>query len=80
MIREKGVAGDKSVPLNRTSDAFAEAHGLPAIDLHAVVNPELDRLQAKDGTRFTEEGARKMGEAVARAISERLPATPAQKP
>lgn len=78
-IREKGEAGDKSVPLNRTSDIFARDHGLTVVDLHAVVHPELDRLQGKDGTHFTDEGARKLGDAVARAISERLPTTQVQK-
>jgi lysophospholipase L1-like esterase len=71
-IREKGVAGDKSVPLNRTSDAFAKARNVAMIDLHAVVYPEIARLQAKDGTHFTDEGARKLGETVARAIEAAL--------
>jgi len=54
----------------------AKAEGLEIVDLHALLINDRGRLQAKDRTHWTDEGAAAMGKAVANAIEKQLPKKP----
>jgi lysophospholipase L1-like esterase len=69
---EDAPGTDRSPALNATGNAVATEEGAEIVRLHDLMLPELASLQKSDRTHFNEEGQRKMGTAVAEAVSRHL--------
>lgn len=69
---EDAPGTDRSPPLNATGNAIATEEGAEIVRLHDLMQPELASLQKSDRTHFNEDGQRKMGMAVAEAVSRHL--------
>ena len=69
---EDAPGTDRSPALNSTGNAIATEEGAEIVRLHDLMLPELASLQKSDRTHFNEEGQRKMGTAVAEAVSRHL--------
>ena len=63
---------DRSLPVNEAANRLAKEEGIKVIDMHGIMINDVATLQAKDHTHFGEEGATKMGEALAMAIEPHL--------
>jgi len=75
---EDASGTDRSPALNAVGNAIATEEGAEIVRLHDLMKPELACLQNKDRTHFNEDGQRKMGLAVAEAVSHHL--KPASSP
>ena len=69
---EDASGTDRSPALNAVGNAIATEEGAEIVRLHDLMKPELACLQNKDRTHFNEDGQRKMGLAVAEAVSHHL--------
>jgi len=70
--KEDPAGTDRSTPLNETGNALAKEQGVDVVPLHDLMLPDLATLQVADRVHFNDAGQRKMGEAVAAAISSHL--------
>lgn len=70
--KEDAPGTDRSPALNATGNAIATEEGAEIVKLHDLMQPELASLQNNDRTHFNENGQRKMGLAVAEAVSHHL--------
>lgn len=70
--KEDPAGTDRSIPVNEAMAKLAKEENIELINLHDAILPYAATLQGKDHVHFGDEGAKKMGQALAAAIEPHL--------